>query len=82
MINSYADLIADPNRMLKYIRESLLIKKSVIETDEFDKGERNKFNYGHTFGHAIETSSNYSIKHGQAVTVGMDIANYISNYLE
>ena len=41
MMNSYADLISDPPRMLKYIKESLLIKKSVIETDEFDKGERN-----------------------------------------
>ncbi len=81
MINSYADLIANPQRMLKYIRESLLIKKSVIETDEFDKGERNKFNYGHTFGHAIETATNYKIKHGLAVTVGMDLANYVSNYL-
>ena len=67
--------------VLKFINESLKIKKTVIETDEFDKSERNKFNYGHTFGHAIETSSNYVIKHGQAVTVGMDIANYISYYL-
>ena len=80
MMYSYDDLITNPKRMLKYIRESLLIKKSVIETDEFDKGERNKFNYGHTFGHAIETATNYKIKHGSAVTVGMDLANYVSNY--
>ena len=50
----------------------------MIEIDEFDKGERNKFNYGHTFGHAIETTTDYKIRHGLAVTVGMDIANYIS----
>ena len=81
MINSYDDLIANPQRMLKYIKESLLIKKSVIETDEFDEGERNKFNYGHTFGHAIETATHYEIKHGLAVTVGMDLANYVSNHL-
>ena len=79
--NTYDDLIINPKSLLKYIKESLMIKKTVIETDEFDMAERNKFNYGHTFGHAIETSSNYSIKHGQAVTVGMDIANYISNYV-
>ena len=79
--NTYDDLIINPKSLLKYINESLMIKKTVIETDEFDKSERNKFNYGHTFGHAIETSSNYVIKHGQAVTVGMDIANYISYYL-
>ncbi len=62
----------------KYIRESLMIKKEVIERDEFDKGERNLFNYGHTFGHAIETLTDYMVSHGQAVTLGMDIANYIS----
>ena len=49
-----------------------------VEIDEFDKNERNVFNYGHTFGHAIETVSNYLINHGQAVTMGMDIANYVS----
>ncbi len=35
-------------------------------------------NYGHTFGHAIESITNYEVCHGQAVTLGMDIANYIS----
>jgi len=62
----------------KYIRESLSIKKLMIEKDEFDKGERNLFNYGHTFGHAIETLSNYEVNHGQAVTMGMGIANWLS----
>lgn len=62
----------------EYIYESLKIKKNIIEKDEFDKGERNLFNYGHTFGHAIESLSNYEINHGQAVTMGMRIANKIS----
>jgi 3-dehydroquinate synthase len=64
--------------LLGYIRESLRIKKKVIEDDEFDRGERNKFNYGHTFGHALESVTDYAIKHGQAVTIGMDMANFIS----
>lgn len=76
--NSYPILISNPKSLLKFIKESLAIKKSVVEIDEFDKGERNKFNYGHTFGHAIETITNYGIKHGQAVCIGMDIANYLS----
>ena len=50
----------------------------MIEIDEFDRGERNKFNYGHTFGHAIVSVTDYAIKHGQAVTIGMDLANYVS----
>lgn len=78
LMNSYTDLISNPKLLLRFIKESLKIKKSVIEFDEFDKGERNKFNYGHTFGHAIETITNYKIKHGQAVCIGMDIANFVS----
>ena len=35
-------------------------------------------NYGHSFGHAIESATNYKIPHGIAVTIGMDMANYIS----
>jgi 3-dehydroquinate synthase len=61
-----------------YINKSLYFKREMIEQDEFDKGERNLFNYGHTFGHAIETLSNYAVNHGQAVTMGMEIANRIA----
>lgn len=57
---------------------SLQIKKSYVEIDEFDQNERQVFNYGHSFGHAIESIYNYSIPHGIAVSFGMDIANYVS----
>ena len=62
----------------KYIYRSLLIKKSYIEEDEFDKGIRNIFNYGHSFGHAIESATNFTIPHGVSVCIGMDLANYVS----
>jgi 3-dehydroquinate synthase len=78
LIKNYKMTINKRSLLKKHIRESLKIKKSVIENDEFDKGERNKFNYGHTFGHALESVTNYEIKHGQAVTIGMDLANYVS----
>ncbi|MBN1870819.1 MAG: iron-containing alcohol dehydrogenase [Candidatus Omnitrophica bacterium] len=74
----YQELFAGREWFGEYIDASLAIKKDVIERDEFDKGERNLFNYGHTFGHAIETITDYKVPHGQAVTLGMDIANYIS----
>jgi 3-dehydroquinate synthase len=61
-----------------FIEESLNIKRGVVEVDEFDRNERQKFNYGHTFGHALESVSGYTIPHGLAVTVGMDIANFVS----
>ena len=64
--------------ILKIILESLKIKKTLIQIDEYDRGKRNIFNYGHTFGHAIESVTNYKIPHGIAVSMGMDIANFYS----
>jgi 3-dehydroquinate synthase len=78
MMAKHEQFLQDPIKLKPYILASLRIKKAVIERDELDKGERNLFNYGHTFGHAIETVTNYRISHGQAVSRGMDIANYIS----
>lgn len=46
--------------------------------DEFDQGIRNILNYGHTFGHAIETTTGYLVPHGQAVSIGIIVANEIS----
>ena len=53
-------------------------KKTVILKDEFDQNERQVFNYGHSFGHAIESLMNYEVPHGIAVSFGMDMANFIS----
>ena len=50
---------------------SLMEKKWFIENDEFDKKERQLLNFGHTFGHAIESITNYSIPHGIAIGIGM-----------
>lgn len=78
LMGEYDALLEDRRRIRPYISESLRIKRGVAEVDEFDKGERNKFNYGHTFGHALESATHYAVRHGLAVTVGMDLANYIS----
>ena len=74
----YEDLFVSPNVMMMYIRRSLEIKKGYIETDEFDRGSRNIFNYGHSFGHAIEAATDFAIPHGIGVTIGMDMANFVS----
>lgn len=63
---------------LNAIHSSLSVKQSYIAQDEFDTGKRNLFNYGHCFGHALETASNYLVPHGQAVTIGMIFANFVS----
>lgn len=60
------------------IQRSLEIKKKYIEIDEFDQNERQVFNYGHSFGHALESLTNYLIPHGICVSFGMDMSNYVS----
>jgi len=71
-------LFSDRAVLLKYVRAALCIKQPYIEQDEFDRGIRNNFNYGHSFGHAIESATRYAVPHGIAVTIGMDMANYIA----
>lgn len=53
------------------IELSLAAKTRFIEIDEFDQGERQLLNFGHTFGHAIEAASHFEISHGVAVGLGM-----------
>lgn len=71
-------LISDRQVLFAYIRSALLIKQGYIEIDEFDQGLRNIFNYGHSFGHAIESATHFAIPHGVAVSMGMDMANHIA----
>lgn len=71
-------LSTDREVLLGYIRAALLIKQKYIEVDEFDQGIRNIFNYGHSFGHAIESATNFAVPHGVAVAMGMDMANHIA----
>jgi 3-dehydroquinate synthase len=77
----YIKLILENKEMNNFIIDSLLIKKKIVELDEFDQGPRKIMNYGHTFGHALEAVSKYKIPHGIAITIGMDLANFISKEL-
>lgn len=67
-----------PDVINRFVDTSLNFKKKFIEIDEFDKGERIKLNFAHTFGHAIEVITKYEIPHGTAVAIGMIMANSIS----
>ena len=81
LVSSKADydfFIKNQHDFKKLTTRCLDIKRSYIEIDEFDKNERLILNYGHTFGHAIEAVTNNEIAHGIAVSVGMDVANFIS----
>jgi 3-dehydroquinate synthetase len=65
----------------KMIQDGLSYKIDILSRDEFDKGERKFLNFGHTFGHALESTSNNSIPHGIAVIIGSMIAISISKEL-
>ena len=57
------------------IFHSLMIKKAVIDYDEFENNERKSLNLGHSFGHIIEPMTDYKITHGKAVMLGTLIIN-------
>lgn len=70
--------LVESNILAEMVSKSLAIKKEMIELDEFDKGPRNVFNYGHSFGHALESTTEYCVPHGIAISYGMDLANLVS----
>lgn len=53
------------------VARCVCMKRDLVERDEFETGDRQLLNFGHTFGHAIEKCSSYAISHGQAVAIGM-----------
>lgn len=59
----------------KLITECVKIKTEIVKKDEKEKGLRQILNYGHTFGHAVEKMSSYTLLHGFAVSIGMVLAN-------
>ncbi len=55
----------------RLINHTLTTKKWFVEIDEFDVRERQLLNFGHSFAHALESATSYSIPHGTAVGIGM-----------
>ena len=68
----------DSEALTAAVTDSLTVKLTYISEDEFDQGRRNLLNFGHCFGHALETTSDFLIPHGQAVLIGMILANIAS----
>jgi 3-dehydroquinate synthase len=68
------------------ISETLLYKAGIVADDPYEKSKRAIFNFGHTIGHAIETSSllhdEDSLRHGEAVAAGMICALYLCQEFE
>jgi len=68
----------DAEALRTCVSNSLGIKQGYISEDEFDTGRRNLLNFGHCFGHALEANSNFAIPHGQAIVIGMLLANRVA----
>jgi shikimate kinase/3-dehydroquinate synthase len=67
---------SDPRENM--IARAVHVKAKVVEADRLESGVRAHLNLGHTFGHALEQTSGYSYKHGQAVAIGLVAAVRLS----
>ena len=56
---------------IELIERSVQVKADVVSGDFKESFSREILNYGHTFGHAVELSSKYSLRHGECVAIGM-----------
>ena len=77
--NAEALLARDPDALAEAIAVSCTHKAGIVARDETEQGERMLLNFGHTFGHAIETEQGYGgLLHGEAIAVGMVLAARLS----
>ncbi|MDP2061234.1 MAG: 3-dehydroquinate synthase family protein, partial [Flavobacteriaceae bacterium] len=76
----------DASSVKKFIKESIIIKSTVVDEDPNEGGLRKILNFGHTLGHAIEThfltqADKQSLLHGEAIAIGMILEAKLSQYL-
>ena len=75
-------LARDTPALIHAIKRSCEVKAEIVARDEHERGDRALLNLGHTFGHAIESATNYSTwLHGEAVGAGMLLAADVSQRL-
>lgn len=60
------------------IELSVKVKAGVVSRDFKESAEREILNYGHTLGHAIEKHANYTLRHGEAISIGLCFAAHLS----
>jgi len=62
------------------VKRAMAVKIRIIQEDPFERGKRAVLNLGHTLGHAIEKVTNYQIRHGEAVALGLVAAAKVSEF--
>ncbi|MEE4329757.1 MAG: 3-dehydroquinate synthase family protein, partial [Wenzhouxiangella sp.] len=71
-----------PDALMEAVYQSVRNKAAVVAADEKESGQRALLNFGHTFGHALETLTGYArYRHGEAVAIGMVLAARLSETL-
>ncbi|MEO5811834.1 MAG: 3-dehydroquinate synthase [Rhodanobacter sp.] len=83
-LEQHADALAarDGDALLETIARAVHYKAGVVQRDETEQGERALLNFGHTFGHALETAGHYTaLLHGEGVAIGMLLAAQLSTRL-
>ena len=63
------------------IARAVRVKADIVERDPYEMGDRAWLNLGHTFGHALELLSGFTLRHGDAVALGMIAAAELSERL-
>lgn len=80
--NAARILAKDVEALSVPVVRSCEIKAAIVSEDETEQGVRANLNYGHTFGHAIESVSNYNtFLHGEAIAIGMCAAGHLGKIL-
>lgn len=68
----------DISTLYQALYESIQVKTNIVEQDTHDHHLRHLLNLGHTVGHALETASQYTLLHGEAVAIGLTIEMHIA----
>ena len=81
--NGHKIISLEKTSLIYAIKKSCEIKSQIVSKDEKEIGMREILNFGHTFGHAIESYTGFSKKilHGEAVFLGMFLAIKFSSFL-
>ena len=53
------------------LQRAIEVKVKIVQRDPYEKGERAKLNMGHTIGHGIEAASDFALRHGEAIAIGL-----------
>ena len=80
-LKSLVDIRTSRELTVELIERSVAVKSRVVSGDFKESFDREILNYGHTFGHAVELLSKYSLRHGECVSIGMAFIAYLSEGL-